>query len=121
MSIGGALRDAQAHRGPRLGRQFLDRLDKPLQFGAKPVDLVDEAEKYRHVLLIEAQLVLEIADQRGTREIGLGIGRLRVGLRLDETFRNEYAEPRHREARDAGDNVLFGQHHTCSFNFRRGS
>ncbi|ODR98535.1 hypothetical protein AUC68_08965 [Methyloceanibacter methanicus] len=90
------------------------------------MNLVDEAQKNRHVLFMEAQLVLQIADQRRTSEIGFGIalGRRLVRLGhagLDQPLGYEHTQPRHRETGHARDDVLLGQHHACSFIVRRGS
>ena len=78
--------DAHPDRGADVGGQLLERVEQPLQLGAQPVDLIDQVEQHRHVLLGEAELVLEIADQRRAREIGLGEGLRGLVGRLDPTL-----------------------------------
>ena len=53
------------------GKVF-ERVEHGLQLGAQPVDLIDQVEQHRHLLLVEAELVLEVADQRRPRHVGFG-------------------------------------------------
>ena len=67
-----ALGDAHLDRGAHLLGQIVERVEHGLELGAKPVNLVDEVEQHRHLILVEAELVLEVADQRRPRHVGFG-------------------------------------------------
>jgi hypothetical protein len=85
------------------------------------MDLIDEIEQHRHVLLGEAELILEIADQRRPREVGLRVALRFPVRRLDKALLHPHPEPRDGQALDSGDDVPLAQHQACSFSLRRGS
>src|SRR3990172_1745209 len=54
------LGDAHLDRGAHLLGQIVQRIEHGLELGAKPVNLVDEVEQNWHLILVEAELVLEV-------------------------------------------------------------